>query len=503
MKKGISPVVATTLLIAIAVIASTTTWYWVASYTVKPALAETGFQSYTVPKVYKISTSSYCNAIDIKNTGGKTLRNVILYIKDYNSGKPAGQNGTNPTYPGYLNLTSLEPGVTQRFPIYSLGNLEAFQETNISDLPTIVNTIAVGDSNNDGKNEIVIGLDNMSGSYEVRLYENSTTAWQETNIADITGVVRTLAVGDANNDSQNEIVVGLYDSNPGVIPYELRMYKNTTGKWVETNISDLPASVYRVAIGDANNDGSQDIVIGLGGATNELRMYENKTGKWVETNISDLPGSILALVIGDVTNDGKNDIAIGLSASLNETRVYENKTGKWVETNISDVQPSIYTVAIGDANNDGANELLNGVVSDGSFPYELRMYKNTSGTWVETNVSDLDNTVVEIKVADVKNTGKNYVVMTMNSAYNETRVYENTSGRWVETNVTNLPAFGSCLATGDPNNDNLKEILVGMATTAYELRMYTYTNPAISIPLGTYILRTSDLGFSDQLFTCA
>jgi len=324
MKFGISPVVATVLLIAITVTASITTWYWLVSYTLKPALTETIYKVFTVVGVYKNSSKNGCNALDIKNAGGTTVSNTLLYVKDYATGKPAGGNGTNPPYQAYVNLSNLEAGKTSVFSINGLGSV-GFLETSISDEPILVVTVAIGDANNDGKNEIVIGLYNNSVSNKIRMYENKSGRWVETNISDELNTVYKVVIGDPNNDGRNEVVIAL-----DLIPNETRMYENKSGGWIETNISDEPTAVLYVAVGDANNDGKNEVVVTLASAPsgNEVRMYENKSGGWIGTDVSgDLNDNVKSAAIGDPDNDGANEIVIGIGSTDSKVRMYENTVG--------------------------------------------------------------------------------------------------------------------------------------------------------------------------------
>jgi flagellin-like protein len=68
MRKGVSPVVAIVLLIAIAVIAAVAVWYWVSPMTSKPATAETTQKTVTVEECY-----ADANSIFLRNSGGYTL----------------------------------------------------------------------------------------------------------------------------------------------------------------------------------------------------------------------------------------------------------------------------------------------------------------------------------------------------------------------------------------------------------------------------------------------
>ncbi len=80
MKKGISPVVAVVLLIAIAVIAAVGVWYWVGAYTGQPNVT-TSVKTFTVQK---------CNGthVYVQNNGQEDLdSNVNIYDS---SGTPNG-----------------------------------------------------------------------------------------------------------------------------------------------------------------------------------------------------------------------------------------------------------------------------------------------------------------------------------------------------------------------------------------------------------------------------
>jgi hypothetical protein len=137
-------------------------------------------------------------------------------------------------------------------------------------------SIAIGDANNDGKNEIVAVLP-FASSNQVRMYENKSGGWIPTMIAS-PGKASVVAIGDADNDGKNEIVVGL---NPALIPggtssNNLRMYKNASGQWKEVIVSSTPNSVFDVGIGDANNDNIKEIVASMGTATGGLKMYSSR-----------------------------------------------------------------------------------------------------------------------------------------------------------------------------------------------------------------------------------
>jgi hypothetical protein len=375
-----------------------------------------------------------------------------------------------------LNPDTNVSNVVGATPFYALTSIT---ETNISDTPGTPYSIAIGDANNDGRNDLVIG---MAYTPTLKMYENKSGGWVETTISSLPKGSEAVAIGDANNDGQNEVVVGMQSPTNN----EVRMYKNISGGWVETNISDVPNDISSVAIGDADNDGKNEVVIGYTAAANGLRMYKNMSGGWVETNISALPYGATSIVIGDADNSGDNELVVGTYSTFNNVRMYKNTTGTWVETNISSLDDDVDSVVIADANNDGYNDVIAGAYSG---PNGLRMYENKTGTWVETNISDLPADIECVAVGDANNDGKNEVFV--GTGYtdaqvriNEVRMYQNATGRWVETNITDVPLesyYGvRTLAVEDSDNDGRNELSVGTYRPVYKLRNYDILSNSLS-----------------------
>lgn len=85
MRKGVSPVVAIVLLIAIAVISAVAVWTWVGPLTSKPPMGSTTQYSLTVLRCYP-GTST----IDIKNTGGTRITGVTFTLINKTDGGSYG-----------------------------------------------------------------------------------------------------------------------------------------------------------------------------------------------------------------------------------------------------------------------------------------------------------------------------------------------------------------------------------------------------------------------------
>jgi acid phosphatase class B len=381
-----------------------------------------------------------------------------------------------------------------------------------------------GDVNNDGYDDIVIGADESDGggasSGEVYLVlGRSTTDWATltpttngdfnlTSISDANLMVRFIGraagdnvgtgvsiLGDVNNDGYDDIVIGASwsdggGSNSGEAYLILgrsttdwaTLTPTTNGDFNLTSISDANLMVRFIGraagdatgvsvsdFGDVNNDGYDDIVIGAtvadGGGSNSGEAYlilGRSTTDWATltpttngdfnlTSISDAnlmvrfigraAGDATGVSVsdfGDVNNDGYDDIVIGAtvadgggSGSGEAYLILGRSTTDWATltpttngdfnlTSISDAnlmvrfigrnagdQAGFSVSGAGDTNNDGYDDvLLQGVIADGGGSDSGEVYlvlgrstanwdtlTDASGNFNLDNMSDANMTV--------------------------------------------------------------------------------------------------------------
>ena len=122
MKKGISPVVAVVLLIAIAVIAAVGVWYWVGAYTGKPAVGVEQ-RAMSITECRTDSTTNITKVL-VRNVGGMTLNS------------PAAVYNAAGTEIGYLDISDMASGDVEH--VYLLN---ATGDTNISVTPGVFRVI--------------------------------------------------------------------------------------------------------------------------------------------------------------------------------------------------------------------------------------------------------------------------------------------------------------------------------------------------------------------------
>lgn len=218
---------------------------------------------------------------------------------------------------GYLDIVAGNNGELTKIYFYdNTDKLVKEREYTIPGSATRTQSIVVGDVNNDGFLDIIAGnrdepsavfINDGHGEFPLHLTQHLTQRFGAK-----VGNTQSVAVSDINNDGALDIVLGNFDevnyvfSNDGQGNFPTRL---------AYAIDPKPARTYSVATGDINGDSFQDIIVGNWntldnhGAQNVLYINDGK-GKFSATRFtaSDYTRDI---ALGDLNNDGALDIVIG------------------------------------------------------------------------------------------------------------------------------------------------------------------------------------------------
>jgi hypothetical protein len=245
-------------------------------------------------------------------------------------------------------------------------------------------TVTGGDTDHDGYGEIIGG--ETSTLNQVLLYEatgDDSYAFRDIDVSepDYTGNLSMdrVLVGDTDRDGIGEII---FDTGSAT-GSKVFIYEQTgpVGQNTYTKVYEYETVSYLVdlAIGDSDNDGNEEIVLGVGGWTGypmylrrleynpDLGTYEHKM---MEPGVTSLP---LSPTVGDIDGDGLNELVMG-SAITGGGMLYI------LEAIADDQYTSIYqspTLFNGNVLTTSVGLLMSepypGIIA-GSFGGELRLY---------------------------------------------------------------------------------------------------------------------------------
>jgi hypothetical protein len=223
--------------------------------------------------------------------------------------------------------------------ISNIENVSAIQWTGL----TQPNSVAIGDYNNDGSNDVAFTEGTPTDTVTVYKSDGTTVIKQWTGLANAQWV----AIGDYDNDGSNDLAFVEYGG--GLSDGKVTVYKSD-GTTIIKQWTGLSRSV-GVAIGDYDNDGLNDLAFSER-TGNRVTVYKSD-GTTVIKQWTGLT-SPLGVAIGDYNNDGLNDLAFTEQGG-NRVTVYKSDgttvIKQWTGLN----EPR--GVAIGDYDNDGLNDL--------------------------------------------------------------------------------------------------------------------------------------------------
>jgi hypothetical protein len=347
-------------------------------------------------------------------------------------------------------------------------------------------TLAVGDLDNDGDVDIAAGYDSTAGT-EVEAYQNDgmpfSDQWQWSDAGHSDSDVNSVAVGDLDNDGDLDIVSGSHSEED----YEIIAFPNTLPPdsiplgFPGTDVGASADHVYGVAIGDLDNDGDLDVLSGSTlGEDYELIAWENDRspfdGTWAPNDVGAAEDSIYGVALGDLDNDGDLDaVSVGNYNATYEIIVWENDsspfTDTWTPNNAGTSYRSVWEAVLGDLDNDGDLDLA--VVRDDGSNDEVIVLQNDgspfSGTWAENGVGDSDADMTSVALGDLDNDGYLDMVTASESLTGpEIKAWMNDdtpfTGSWSSNNFGDTGTAGvKSVALGDLDNDGYLDVVSGGA----------------------------------------
>ena len=331
----------------------------------------------------------------------------------------------------------------------------------------------IGDCDNDGKNELLIG--GNEPNLRVMKWDEGKQTYVQTRVLHppfypfIKAGCGGFAIGDVTGDGKNEIAATW---NAAIYHYFVgRYWLVGLNPWIFRH-GGASADCY---IGDCDNDGKNELIV-CGGPYSEnstiplIVIYKwngwrlIKIASWDNNSIPPRPGEprcIYMLGLNDVDNDGLNEIVCTYANKVfvlkwnmqnhkfNSTMIFEHP----YDPNNSTDEP--FSVVCKDCDNDGKSEILLGYFT----PHITILKWNGTGYELQADIKwpGADHGVIEgIDVWDVDDDGKNEVCVGTGVVH----ILQWNGTTYAEEAVLSTYGLLSVVAIGDCDNDGRNEINV-------------------------------------------
>lgn len=289
-------------------------------------------------------------------------------------------------------------------------------------------------------------------------------------------------VADNTDSETTPLYQGIYAVAPGVsLPSKraaapVQVFDIASGQLIHS--INAYESTYRdsirVAVGDINGDGYDDIITSTRTGSGRVRVFDGVTGERFEGPFSEIAAFSEAgakgafVAAGDVTGDGRDDIIVGSgqgARGAGKIRVFDGVTGQAVTS--AERQPfgnfrGGVRVAVGDINGDGLADI---VASQGYGGNDVLVTSGVSSTVL----LDLDiggsryRGGVFVAVADLDNDGFDDLIAGRDRGKTVVETFDGVTGALEDTIVPFASNYrlGARVAVADVNLDGVVDIIVG------------------------------------------
>lgn len=218
------------------------------------------------------------------------------------------------------------------------------------------NDIAVADMDGDNRLDVVVRTRSDDIRLLVALQNSDLTSWTTRfwPTGETSNTPEGLAVGDVDNDGEQEIVLsGVYWNNPGGWrsgePEEFMIDSAFVNRAVKSVVADFDSDGQADDIAMVTAEGSTEVYLALYSHNGSPQQGETA---WTRSILLDQVTNYHTLAAGDFDADGQIDLLAGASFGDTGIRIFENRSQSWREQ-VVDADGQMYVTSLADLDNDG------------------------------------------------------------------------------------------------------------------------------------------------------
>jgi hypothetical protein len=330
--------------------------------------------------------------------------------------------------------------------------------------------VAIGDVNGDGRNDVVLVTSyyfDPANDYKVFVFLQKADGTLAAPIkyataGTYTSPPSTVAIGDVNHDGKNDVVIGNSGGN-------IEIFLQNASGGLNPGITYASSDTNKIRIADLNHDGLMDVV-GIGWGTNTVSIWYQNAGGTLNSPVkyAVTHGGYDDLDVGDINHDGLTDIIVmsgqGLLPNIG---VLAQKADGTFDTPVYyslDSKQLSHGVAVGDVTGDALQDIV--VTYGGNSPdSNIGVFAQNSTGLLNPAVSYQSYDIPEpVKIADVDNDGHNDILV-LHGGWNALGVYlQMPDGTLKPEERYGIPYASHYnpqgLAVGDFNGDGKKDVVI-------------------------------------------
>ncbi|MFX1238017.1 MAG: FG-GAP repeat domain-containing protein [Promethearchaeota archaeon] len=340
--------------------------------------------------------------------------------------------------------------------------------------------------------------------YPIELITTNPGTWEDLFGIKLDKYPDGVFIGDANNDGYNDILASTYEIDKIMI-----MLWNTSSKYwdppINKSTGDAPLGLF---VGDANNDGYNDVVVSNAFGNNiSIFLWNESSNNWDPQILKSAGINPSEIIIGDANYDGYNDIITLNSANDISIILWNVSINDWNPQIKRDIGPYPNSLAFGDVNNDGYDDIITS--NGGDDHIHMLLWNSTLNDWSH-DMRYANNHPMAISVGDANNDGYNDMIA---ADYEDDKVsiffWNDTISDWNSQITRYVGEAPRDTFIEDVNNDGYNDIVV-LNRVDNDLSIYLWNarynrwQDEIKKPIGKYsdTLCIGDMnndGFNDIL----